>query len=141
MATKTKRVPKSKDELKAQMAHLQKVEHQKKLARRIYPLIEDQKTIYDAQTVLNAAAGYIKNELARKSTSFTVAELSVDASKDKGDKALVKAVQNIIELLQGEKADDSVALLERFANGVAQYSSGKYMENPMKVIGIEDLIA
>ena len=123
------------------MVRLQRIEHQKKVARLVYPFIKDQKTIYDAQTVLNAAAGYIKNELAIKASSFAVKDLPVDLSKDKGDKVMVEAVKSLIVAFKDEKADDFIALLERFANGVAQYSSGKYMENPMKIIKMEDLIA
>ena len=137
----TKRVPKTKEELRAQVAHIQKVEHQKKLARSIYTLIKNQKTVYDAQTVLNASAGYIENEFAKKSSEIKVSELLVDVSKDKGDKVLVNAVQNIISFLGEESADFSVALLNRFANSLGDISAKKYMENPMKKITVQDIVA
>lgn len=138
---KIPRVNKSKEDIAAQMAFMQKIERQKVLARLIFPFIQDQKTIYDAQTVVNAAAGYIKQELALKASNIIVKELSVSISADKGDKVLKDAVENLINLMQTEKADDAVALLERFGNGLGEFSSKKYMENPMNIIKVEDFIA
>ena len=141
MATKPKRVNKSKEQIAAQMVSQQKVERMKVLARLIYPFIEDQKSIYDAQTVLNAAAGYIEHEHQLKTSNIIVKDLPIDLSKDGGEKRLVDAVQNLINLLQTEKSDDSVALLKRFANGLTTFSSQKYMEQPMNTIKIDDLFA
>lgn len=141
MVAKTKRVNKSKEEIAAQMVQTQKIERMKVLAKLIYPFIEDQKSIFDAQTVLNAAAGYIEHEHNLKSSNIIVKELPIDLSKDGGPKELVDATQNVINLLQTEKADDSVALLKRFAQGLTQFSSQKYMEQPMSTIKIDDLVA
>jgi hypothetical protein len=107
----------------------------------MFPFLQDQKTIYDAQTVVNAAAGYIKQELSIKVANIIVKDLPVDLSKDKSDKVLVDAVTNLVNLFQTEKADDAIALLERFGNGLGQFSSAKFMENPMSVIKPEEFIA
>lgn len=138
---KTPRINKTKEEIANQMAYTQKIERQKVLARLIFPFIQDQKTIYDAQTVVNAAAGYIKNELVLKTSNIIVKDLPVDVLKDTGDKVLKDAVINLINLMQTEKADDAIALLERFGNGLADFSSKEYMKNPMEVIKMDEFIA
>lgn len=138
---KTPRINKTKEDISAQMAHTQKIERQKVLARLVFPFIQDQKTIYNAQTVVNAAAGYIKQELALKASNIIVKELTIDISRDKGDKVLKDAVINLVNLMQTEKADDAVALLERFGNGLGEFSASKYMENSMDIIKLEDFVA
>ena len=137
---KIKRIPKSKEELKAQMAHMQKIERSKKLARLIFPVVASMKTIYDAQTVVMALSGFIKAGLAEKMTAFTVNDVGVDLSKEK--KSDVKAaVFALVTLLEDENADEMTALLERFGRGLGEFASKKYMENPMSVIKMEDFIA
>lgn len=140
MATAKKRIPKTKDELKAQMAHLQKIEKQKKLARLVFPLVASQKTIYDAQTVVNAAAGFIKAALAEKMTDFKVKDIEFDLSKEK-DSPIKDGVLNVLALLHEENADAVTALLERFGNGLGQYASSEFMKNPMSKVKMEDFIA
>jgi hypothetical protein len=135
-----KRVPKNKEELRAEMARIEKIERQKVLARLIFPHIADQKTIYDAQTVVQALAGFIKQELALKASNIIVKELPVDFSNEK-DSPIKKAMVDLIVLLQTEKADDCVALLERFGSGLGQFSASKYMENPMSSVNVDDFVA
>ena len=138
--TIVKRVPKSKDELKMQMKHMQKIERQKKVARLIFPLLSPLKTIYDAQTVVMALSGFIKAEIANKMVDLKVIDLDIDFSKEKKGE-LKDVVVKLHEILETENADDMVAILERFGNGLGQYSSKKFMESPMSVIKMEDFIA
>ena len=138
---KTPRQNKSKDEIAANMAHTQKIERTKVLVRLMFPFIEEQKSIYDAQTVCAAAAGYIKQELNLKTTNIIVKDLLIDLSNDKGDKVLKDAVENLINLFQTEKADDAIQVLDRVARGLGEFSSAAYMKNPMKVIKIDEFIA
>lgn len=137
---KPKRIPKSKEELKAQMAHLQMIEHQKKVVRMIFPVLADMKTIYDAQTVVNALSGFIKAALAEKQTQYKVRDFDIDLSKEKKSAVKDKVIE-VCELLAGENADDVTALLDRFGSGLGQYGAKKYLENPMKVIKMEDFVA
>lgn len=135
-----KRIPKSKDELKAEMEKNQRVSLQKKLARDIWPLIENLKTIYEAQTAVNAAAGYIKLELALKMTTVLVKDLTVSLKSEK--KSDIKlSVQRIVDLMSDQSADDAVALLERMGNGFGQYAALQYLKNPMSDLDIDDFIA
>lgn len=140
MAAKTKRVPKSKEELKVQMAHLQRVEKQKQLARLVFPVVASMKTIYDAQTVVNALAGFVKAELADKLSTYRVIDLDITLSKEKDGpiKAAILALRDVIET---ETAEDAAALLEKFGNSLGQYSSSQYMKNSMKSIKMDEFIA
>lgn len=137
---KKPRVNKSKPELEAEILRKQKVDRQKVLARLIFPFIEDQKTIYDAQTVVMATSGFIKAAIAERMTQLVVKDLAIDLSKET-DSPIKAAVEALLGLLQTENADDAAALLERFGNGLGQFSSKKYMENPMSIIPIDEFVA
>lgn len=137
---KKPRVNKNKDEIAAQMKQDARIARQKVLARLIFPFIEDQKTIYNAQTVVMAASGFIKAAVAQRMTELVVKDLAIDLSKE-DDGPIKSAVQALLGLLQTENADDAAALLERFGNGLGQFSSKKYMENPMNIIPIDDFVA
>ena len=135
-----KRVNKSKEDLKVQMAHTQKVEAQKKLARLIFPVIASMKTIYDAQTVVNALAGFIKADQAAQVAAMKVKDLTIDLSKEKASE-IKAAILALREVFFYENASDAAALLERFGNGLGQFSANAYMKNPMSDIKMEDFIA
>ncbi len=136
---KTKRIPKSKEELKSQMAHLQKIERMKRLARLVWPKIESLKKIYDAQTVLNAASGFIKQDLTVKTEGILVSDLAIKLHEK--ESVIKTAVQEIIYLLGTESASEAANLLEKMGNSLGQYGAAKYLENPMSVIDVKDFIA
>jgi hypothetical protein len=135
-----KRIPKSKDELKKQMEHSAKIERQKKLARIIFPMLQSQKTIYDAQTAVNAVAGFIKSGIALKMIELKVKDVEFDLSKEKNG-VIKDAMLEIHAHLMDETADEAAALLERFGNGLGQFASSEYMKNPMSSIDIDKFIA
>ena len=137
---KKPRINKTKAELQAELEHKAKIDHQKTVARLIFPFIEDQPTIYDAQTVVNAAAGYIKYGAQQKALELSVKDVSIDLKKEP-DSPLKTAVENVLNLLQDEQADSAVALLERFGNGLGQFSAAKYLKNPMNIIPVDEFIA
>ena len=136
---KKKRIPKSKDELKVQMAHLQKIERMKRLARLVWPKIIDLKTIYDAQTALNAASGFIKQDLAIKTDNILVNDLTITLKEKQS--AVKTAVEELIELLGTESASEAANLMEKMANSLGQYGASQFMKNPVKDIDINDFIA
>jgi hypothetical protein len=138
--TKAKRIPRSKDELKAETDKTHRTLKQKKVARDIWPLIEGLKSIYDAQTAVNAAAGYIELELALKMTTVPVKDLMVSLKSEKKSD-IKESVQKIVALLADQSADESVALLKRMGNGFGQYSALQYLKNPMSKIKVDDFIA
>lgn len=137
---KQKRLPKTKDELKKKLEHEEKIIRQKKLARLIFPMLSSQKSIYDAQTVVQAVAGFVKLGIANKMTQFTVKDVEFDLSKEKAG-AIKDAMLKIHSSLMNENADETVAFLERFGNGLGQFSSLQYMKNKMDVINLDDFIA
>jgi len=106
----------------------------------LWPFIQDQKTIYDAQTVVAATAGFIKQELDTKINSIVVKELTVDLSKEK-DAVIKNAIENLLGLFQTESAEDASALLQKVAEYLGTYSAKKYMENKMEVIALDDFVA
>lgn len=122
------------------MEHTANIQHQKTLARIIFPLIESQKTIYDAQTAVNALAGYIKLEIAKKAALTTIKDLPIDFSKEE-DSPIKESMTAILPALQSENADKTSALLEKIGSSLAQFAAGKYMENPMSIIHVDDFIA
>lgn len=137
---KSPRVNKSKDEIAAQIKQTQRIERQKTLARLMFPFLEGMKTIYEAQTVVMALSGFIKAALAQKSAEIVVKDLTIDLSKEE-DSEVKSAIIALQGLLQTENADDAAALLERFGNGLGQFSSKKYMDNPMSSISVDEFVA
>ena len=132
---------KSKAEIVTEMQQRQKVEHEKDLAKIIWPLIAvDGLTIYDAQTALAAAAGFISFEVQKKTEEYKVSDIVVDLSKEK-DSEVKTAVVNILALLKDEKADTSAKLLERFSKTLGMYSANVYMKNKMDVLNLKDIVA
>jgi hypothetical protein len=137
---KKPRVNKPKEVLVEDIQRKQRVERQKVLARLMFPFIEGLPTIYDAQTVVTALAGFIKADVARKMTALVVKDLTIDLSKEEDGpiKAAIIALQG---LLQTENADDAAVLLERFGNGLGQFAAEKYMKNPMNVVVVDEFVA
>jgi|ERR1700761_2272178 len=135
-----KRVNKSKEEIAAQMKYQQEIEHQKKLARAMFPILSSIETIYDAQTAVAALAGFIKADMEDKIAALKVQDLEIDLSKEE-DSPIKTAMLELRKLFDGESADDSAKLLERFGDTLAKYASKEYMKNPMDIIKMDDFIA
>jgi len=135
----TKRINKTKDEVAKEMAHKEMIKAQKALAKRIYATIEKQDTIYDAQTVVNAVAGYIKYELSVKEAGIKLKDLIIDL-KNAPKSKISKAMEELVKELQLENAKDTAMLLERFGQTLGHFSSHEFMKNKMSKIKIEDLI-
>jgi len=135
-----KRKPLSKAELLEEMAKQVRVEHQKTLAKAIWPIVAKLPKIYDAQTAVNAAAGFIQAELNKKTEELKVSDLTVDLSKEKASD-VKDAVQALVELLAPESATDASQLLQVFGKQFTLYSANKYLDNSMDVIKMDDFIA
>jgi hypothetical protein len=135
-----KRVNKIKDQIKADMDKIHKVEREKTLVKMMFPLIETQKTIYDAQTTLQALSGFIKLKIEEKVSEFKVQDLKFDLSKEE-DSEIKTSILTLIDMLAPENAKDTAGLLERFGNSLAQYSAHVFMKKPMSDVPMEDIIA
>lgn len=137
---KKKRVNKSKEEIADQIQKTARVERMKVLARLVWPFIQDQKTIYDAQTAVTAAAGFIKQGLELKTEQIIVKDLVFDLSAD--DASPIKtAVENIVNLMGTEKAADAAALLEKMGSSFTMFGASKYLTNPMSDVSADEFIA
>lgn len=135
----TKRVNKTKDEIAKEMAHNAKVEKQKALARRMFPLLEVE-TIYDGQTALNALSGYIKFEMAVRESKLKINDLLLDLKKEP-DTQITKVMEALKAEFQDEPAKELSELMERMANTLQSFIARKYVNNPMSEIKMEDIVA
>lgn len=134
------RVNKKKEELIAEIERKQRIDNDKDLVKKMFPLIANMKTIYDAQTALSALSGFIVYGIDKKMSGIKVHELSIDLSKEEASEVKT-AVMNLQTLLINEDAKTASALLKRFGDTLAQYSAKEYMKSPMKKLKITDIIA
>lgn len=137
---KAPRVNKTKPEIANDMANQVKITKEKEIGRKVFDCIKDQKSIYDAQTVVQAVAGYISLDLMRKEKVLKVSDMIIDISKEK-DEAIVTAFKAILEVVKDESAKDISLFLEKFGGALSQYSSVEYMKKPMSEIKTEQFIA
>lgn len=140
MPTKKPRASKTKQEITEEMRRKAKINREIALCKMIWPLLEVQDSIYDAQTVLNAASGYVSFETQKRMDEIKVSELKIDLSKEPESK-IKDSVLSIIGLIDGESAKDSSSLLERFGKTLSQYGAAQYLKNPMKSISMKDIIS
>ena len=87
MPTKPKQIHKKKEELLAEAKHLQKIEREKTLVKMMFPHIENQKTIYDAQTVLQALSGFIKLGIEQKTAEIKIKDIKIQTIAIKSNPA------------------------------------------------------
>ena len=138
---------KSKVEILAQMQKTKEMKHQIELAKKIFPLVSDMKTIYDAQTVVQATAGFIKagfEEYKKKEDSITVENVQKytdEFIKDEKKSAIKTSIEKIFETLKDEPAEDVIMLLQTFGKSLSAYSANKFMKNPMSDIKMKDFIS
>lgn len=134
------RKSKSKKELIEDIARRERIDRQRALAKTMFPFVADLPTIYDAQTVMNALAGYIEFGFKKKAQEITVAAAMCDFSKEE-DGPLKSAVVALHGLLEHEPAEDAVTILKRFGDGLPQFVAGRGLKEPMSTIKMDDFIA
>jgi hypothetical protein len=135
-----KKEPKSKGQIIDEIKSKQNVEKQKSLVRAIFPLLSKNKSIYDAQTALNAVSGFISFGIDKKIAEFKVSEIEIDLSKEE-DSEIKKSVVKILDLIKDEDAKALSILLEKLGNSFAQFGAAEFLKNPMKKIKVEDIVA
>lgn len=118
----------------------ERVERQKVLAKKIFPFVENLKTIYDAQTVFSALAGFIKFGLEKEEAKLRIEDVSMDFSKE-GESAVKTAVIEIRELIRLENAKEAMSLLEIMGNKIPEFIANKHMKDSMKELTVEEFIA
>lgn len=122
------------------MKHKAKIDRQKQLVKLMWPAIAPLKSIYDAQTVLNAVAGYAKLEIERREREFKLGDLGIDLANESASD-LKEAMLNIIGLLEPENAREMIELLELFANTLYKYSAAEHLKHPMSEVSVEQIIS
>ena len=138
MAT-PKRVNKSKPEILDEMAKRTKIEKFKDLGRRLFPMLKTD-SIYDAQTALDAVAGYVKMELSIKEASFKINDLPLNFSQE--PKGKITDVMNAIKVeVQDENAKDVAEFLELFSRTFSSYAMKMFLEKPMSDVTVDDIVA
>jgi hypothetical protein len=135
-----KRINKSKGEIVEDIKRKEKIEHMKWVVRTLYPLIERQDTIYDAQTVVNALSGFITAHIEKKVLDIKMNQLEIDLSGEEVSK-IKSSIENIITLMRNESAQELSETLERLGQALSQYSANKFMKQPMSTIKLEDILA
>jgi len=140
MMPKPKRVNKSKDQLIADLKNIEKINREKTLVKLMFPYLKDQKSIYDAQTVLGALSGFVKIELDKKVAALLIKDLEINLDKEQPSE-IKTAIISLIGLLELENAQEMAKLLERFGNTLAQYSAHEFMKHPISEIKIENIVS
>lgn len=137
--SKTPRVNKTKEELVAKIDQDHRIAHMAALTKLLWPALETQDKIYDAQTVLQAIAGYIEMGLKIKQESIKVGELNIDLSKEE-DSLIKSAMLNILGLVEIENAYDMAALVRKISDHIGQFGAHEFVKGPMTNIKVTDLV-
>ena len=134
---KPKRVNKSKNQILDEMARKAKVERQKQMVRRIFPLLKVD-TIYEMQTALSAVAGYLKEEIERKMGVFKVNDLPLDF-KDEPKTKITESMVAIKSELQMDSAVEVMEAIELFANYLPSIGAERFLSKKSEELKVEDL--
>lgn len=127
-------------ELAQQTARVAKVERTKTLARLIFPIVENLKDIYEAETVFNAVSGHIKYGLQMKENQIKVQDLEFDL--EKGNESDIKhAVKTMIEALGDVPANEGAEITNLMGSKISPFLAGKHIHDPMSEITAKEFIA
>lgn len=137
---KTSRINKTKEQITAEIKQVEKIKHIKEVVRKVYPLLQNVDSIYDAQTVLNALQGFIKVDLETLLDEITVGYLAMEFEQEK-DSKIKDAMLAIVKEMANEPADEFSQTIERLARAFSDYGSTKFLKNPMSELKIEDILA
>lgn len=131
---------KSKEDVKAALAHKAFIDRQRTVAKSVFPHVEGLPKVYDAQTAFNAAAGFISYEIEKRTNAFKVSELEIDLSKEPEGPMKV-AVQNILDTVKGENAMEASKTLETMGSKLPGFIANRGLLLPMDTVKMDDFIA
>lgn len=135
----TKRTNKTKEEIKKEMEVTERVKAQKIVVAKIFEKLGNQKSVYDAQTVVSALAGYITADLNARIEKVKISELEIDLSKEKESEITV-AMREILEEIKDEPAEVTSSLLERFSQAFTHYGAQEFLKGPISAVDINKII-
>lgn len=134
---KKKRVNKDKAQILREMAYAEKVKKEQDkvryIAKTVFPFTEKLKTVYDAQTAFNAAAGYIASALDKEVSTILVKNLDITLSKEKDNIEIQKAVENIINSMGDVAAEDVSEVLQKMGQKIAEFVANKGLKEKMTI--------
>lgn len=145
MSTKTlkqavKRINKSKDQIAADIAHAEKVNHMKEIVKTLFPFLEKVETIYDAQTAVNALSGFITAHIEKKVLDIKLNDIEIDLSKE-ADSPIKTAILDMMESMKDESAQELSETLERLGSTFGKFGAHKFLQQPMNTVTVNDIIA
>lgn len=135
-----KRTNKSKEDLQLELKKKAKLEANKILARKVFPFVENLKTVYDAETVLGAISGYLALGLLQSEQKLVVSDLKIEMPAEK-DKEINDALVAIMGLIQNEPAKEAERLIAMMGENMKGFLAQQALKGPMSQIKLEDYIA
>lgn len=136
---KTPRVNKTKAQIIAEQEQEQRISRMVSLAKLMWPFIENQETIYDAQTALFGISGYIETAIQIREDELKVSDLKVDLTKEVDGKIKTSMV-NLLGLLEIENARDAATLTKKMADMIGQFGANEFVKGPMSNIKVSDIV-
>jgi hypothetical protein len=130
---------KSKEELLKEAEYRAIVTKKKELVKEIFPLLQKQKTLYDAQTVMGALAGFISQELKNKNDALILEDLNVDF-KGLKEGPIRETVLAIYLSMNTEKAQMLSDLLNEMAEAFNKLGVHRFLNKEITEIKLDDLI-
>ena len=109
------------------------------MVRQLFPKLENVDSIYDAQTVVNALAGFIDAHVEKKVAEIKLKEIEIDLSKEEESK-IKTAILEIIEMFPEESAQELSESLEKLGTALGKFAADKFLKQPMSTITVDDLV-
>ena len=135
-----KKVNKSKDEIKADIARTARIEHMKEVVRKTFPIIEKVDSIYDGQTVVNALSGFLSAHIEKKISEIKVSDCSIDLSGEPKGK-IRTAIEQLVVLFKDEDAKTLSTTLESLGSTFTKFGADKFLKQPMSNVTVKDIVA
>ncbi len=105
----------------------------------MFPSIAKVDTIYDAQTVVNALAGFIDAHVEEKVRGIKLSDITIDLSKEE-DSKIKTAILEVIATFPDESAQELSETLERVGRMFSQYAANKFLSQPMSTMTVDDIV-
>jgi hypothetical protein len=136
---KIPRVNKKKEEIATKMKQDAKMAKLISLVKMMWPMVENQEKIYNAQTVFFATAGFIEAGIKEKEDKMTVGSLGIDLSKQ--EECLEKeSMKKILGLIEIENARDMADMCKKIGDHIGQFGASEFVKGPMSNIKVTDLV-
>ncbi len=139
MPAKKSRVNLSKEEIANKIKQDAKVTKMVSLVKLMWPYFDGLDSIYDAQTVCNAIAGYVEFGMKLKEDEMKVSDLGIDLAKEKESK-IKTSMLSILGLIEIENPKDIITLTRKVADTLGQYGANEFLKGPMSGIKVTDIV-